>query len=172
MAQLLAGAGEGQGGAIVIEGAAGIGKSSLLAAARETAAGLLVVSARGGELERAYPFGTARQLLEPVLARAGDDERRALLTGAAALAERVLAAPGDDAAAEFAALHGLYWLAVNLAERQPVLAIVDDAQWADRASLRWLVYLARRLEGVPIALLVAARTAPDELLDELLATAD
>ena len=67
--RLLAGARAGSGGAVVFEGPAGIGKSSLLAAARTAAAGeFRVLSARGGELERELPFGIVRQLLEPVLA--------------------------------------------------------------------------------------------------------
>jgi predicted ATPase len=171
----LASACEGWGGAVVVEGAAGIGKSSLLAAAREAAGDLRVLSARGGEFEREFPFGVVRQLLEPVLVGAGGDERDALLAGAAALAEPVLGAPDVDADADppFAALHGLYWLAVNLASLRPVLVVVDNVQWADLASLRWLVYLARRLEGVPLALLLATRPAEPgparELLDDLVA---
>ena len=57
----------------------------------------------------------------------------------------------------FAVLHGLYWLAVNLADRRPLLIAVDDAHWADEPSLRWLAYLAPRLEGLALALLVALR---------------
>jgi DNA-binding CsgD family transcriptional regulator len=137
--------------------------------------GLRVLSARGGELEREFPFGVVRQLLEPVLAAADQAERGTLLAGAAALAEPVLSTPEGDGAAEppFAALHGLYWLAANLAAARPLLVVVDDLQWADLASLRWLVYLARRLEGMPLALLLA--TLPSEpgtareLLDELVA---
>jgi hypothetical protein len=60
-------------------------------------------------------------------------------------------------------LHGLRWPAVNLA---PLVAVVDDVNWSDAASLRWLVYTARRLDGVPPALLLAARPAEEPLLDE------
>ena len=56
-------------------------------------------------------------------------------------------------------LHGLYWLTVNLADRRPLLIAVDDAHWADEPSLRWLAYLAPRLEGPAVALLVALRPA-------------
>src|SRR5207249_732706 len=62
--------------------------------------------------------------------------------------------------ASFAVLHGLYWLAANIASKQPTLVAVDDLHWADAASLRWLVYLTRRLEGLP--LLVIAATRPPE----------
>jgi DNA-binding CsgD family transcriptional regulator len=173
--RLLAGACAGSGGAVVFEGPAGIGKSSLLAAARTAAAaGVRVLSARGGELEHELPFGIVRQLLEPAVVAGDPEERAALLAGAAALAKPVLFAADPEAGAEpsFSALHGLYWLTVNLADERPLLVAVDDAHWADVASLRWLIYLARRLEGVPLALVLAARPAGpgpvQELLDELL----
>jgi DNA-binding CsgD family transcriptional regulator len=173
--RLLAGAGAGSGGAVVFEGPAGIGKSSLLAAARSAAGkGMRVLSARGGELERELPFGVVRQLLEPVVVTSDAEEREALWAGAAALAKPVLLAPDPEAGGEpsFAALHGLYWLTINLADTQPVLVAVDDAHWADVASLRWLIYLARRLAGVPLALLLATRPAEpgpvQQLHDELL----
>jgi DNA-binding CsgD family transcriptional regulator/Flp pilus assembly protein TadD len=174
VARLLAGARASSGGAIVFEGPAGIGKSSLLAAARTTAAAdMCVLSARGGELERELPFGIVRQLLEEVVTTDAE-ERGTLLAGAAALAKPVLLAADPEAVAEpsFSALHGLYWLTINLTGSQPVLVAVDDAHWADLASLRWLIYLARRLAGVPLALVLATRTAEpgpvQELHDELL----
>ncbi len=172
--RLLAGACAGSGGAVVFEGPAGIGKSSLLAAARTAAAEVRVLAARGGELERELPFGIVRQLLESVVMAHGTGERDALLAGAAALAKPVLFAADPEAGVEpsFSVLHGLYWLTVNLADAQPLLVAVDDVHWADVASLRWLIYLARRLAGVPLALVLATRpTGPgrvQELLDELL----
>jgi DNA-binding CsgD family transcriptional regulator len=173
--RLLAGARAGSGGGLVFEGPAGIGKSSLLAAARTAARSeLRVLSARGGELERDLPFGIVRQLMEPVMLACEIEEREALLAGAAALAKPVLFAadPESGAEASFSSLHGLYWLTSNLADGQPLLVTVDDAHVADVASLRWLIYLARRLTGVPLALVLAARTAEpgpvQELLDELL----
>ena len=173
--RLLADARAGSGGGLLFEGAAGIGKSSLLAATRTAAEPeLRVLSARGGELERDLPFGIVRQLLEPVVVAADTEEREALLAGAAALANSVLFAvdPETGVEASFSALHGLYWLTVNLADAQPLLVTVDDVHLADAASLRWLVYVARRLAGVPLALVLASRTAEpgeaQELLDELL----
>jgi DNA-binding CsgD family transcriptional regulator len=64
-----------------------------------------------------------------------------------------------EAAAEtsFAVLHGLYWSAANFALREPTLIAVDDLHWADEPSLRWLGYLAKRLEGLPLLVLVATR---------------
>src|SRR5690348_8252032 len=94
--RLLAGARAGRGGVALIEGPAGIGKTRLLAEARERASDMTVLSARCSELERDFSFGAVRQLFEP---RARDaDERARVLAGAAAAAEGVLGAP--DAAAE------------------------------------------------------------------------
>jgi DNA-binding CsgD family transcriptional regulator len=172
--RLLADAKAGAGGALVFEGPAGIGKSSLLAAARAAAADMRVLSARGGELERELPFGIVRQLLESAVVAADEKEREALLAGAAALARPVLLPtdPGAGAEPSFSALHGLHWLTVNLADTQPLLLAVDDAHWADVDSLRWLIYLARRLAGVPLAVVLTTRPAEtgpvQELLDELL----
>jgi DNA-binding CsgD family transcriptional regulator len=172
----VAGAARGDGVLAVVEGEAGIGKTSLLdavcAEARER--GFLVLLARGGELERDFGFGLVRQLFEAVLAAEGGAGRAELLEGVAAIVEPIFGRHGDVGAlpgqdASFAAQHGLYWLAANLSARAPLLLCVDDAQWADPASLRWLVFLARRLEGVPVAVVVAVRSgeanAPAELLE-------
>ncbi|HST43455.1 MAG TPA: hypothetical protein VLK58_28270, partial [Conexibacter sp.] len=86
-----------------------------------------------------------------------------------------LAPRGGERADEagYAVLHGLYWLVVNLAETQPVALIVDDVQWADAPSLRFLEYLGRRLDGLAVAVVAAQRTnepgAPEELLRQLAA---
>ena len=72
----------------MIDGAAGIGKTALLRELRERAhaGGVAVLSARGGELERTFPFGVVRPLCEPVVARASAQDREAAFEGAAALA--------------------------------------------------------------------------------------
>ena len=157
----------GAGRFVVIEGSAGIGKTRLLAEARAIAdaAGMRALAARGGEFEGEFAYGIVRQLFEPLLASAGADLRAELLSGPAALAEPLFGgahlAPSQDAPPgerSFAILHGLYWLAANVAFEQPTLLAIDDLYWADTASLRWLLYLTPRLEGVP--LLVAAGTRP------------
>jgi DNA-binding CsgD family transcriptional regulator len=160
--RMVRGAAGGEGGLVVIEGAAGIGKSRLVARLRERAAasGLRVLAARGSDLEREFAFGVVRQLYEPALA--GEGERGRLLAGAAASAAPVFDALGGDAGrgdGSFAALHGLYWVTVNLAGDGPLLLAVDDLHWCDRPSLRFLAYLARRLEGLPIVLAVSLRIA-------------
>jgi DNA-binding CsgD family transcriptional regulator/Tfp pilus assembly protein PilF len=146
---------------LLVEGPAGIGKSALLEAARERARGegIRSIGARGSILEREFPFGVVRQLFEPALAP--KKEREALLAGAAASAEPVFGSlngseqTGGDAS--FAALHGLYWLTVNLGEERPLLLVLDDLHWVDHPSLRFTAYLASRLEGVPIGVIAATR---------------
>ena len=153
---------------VLIEGPAGIGKTRLLAAARERAArGMTVLTARCSELEREFSFGAVRQLFEPV---ARDGERRArLLAGAATSADGVLGAPDGDAEGTFAVLHGLYWAALNLAEEQPLLIAIDDLQWSDRPSLRFVAYLAARLEGAPVLVAATVRSTDPGTDPQLLA---
>ena len=158
----------GRGGLVMVESAAGNGKSTLLAATAEEAAarGLRVLRARGSELERGLAFGVVRQLFETVVTTAPPARRAELLAGAAAPAERVLAldsvrdAPVAAADSGFAALHGIYWLVTNLAQAKPMLLVVDDLHWVDPSSVHALAYLTRRITDLPVALVVALR--PDE----------
>jgi len=170
---------EGRGRLVIVEGAAGAGKSAVLGAARESAAetGLRVLEARGTELEREFAFGAIRRIFEPVLVAAPETQRTKLLAGAAAPAEWVIdpSEEGDDprtrGAAGFAALHGIYWLAANVAAEGPLMLAVDDLHWVDTSSLRALGYLAQRISDLPIVVLLALRPAepgaPAALLDEL-----
>jgi len=151
-----------RGGLLVVEGRAGIGKTSLLDAACTTAQrnGRVVLRARGSDLESGFSFGIVRQLFERRCTEATRGERAALFRGVAGSARALIMRDGTNAATgdvSFAVIHGLYWLAVNFAGRQPVLLAVDDAHWSDDASLRWLAYLAARLEGTGTALAVALR---------------
>src|SRR4051812_30490989 len=128
----------GAGRLLVIEGPAGIGKTRLLMAARESAndADMHVLHARGSELEREFPYGLVRQLFEPAIAGVRDEERQALMSGAARSVEPLLVqgesfrlpVVGDSV---FSILHGLYWLTANLAEHRPLLLAIDDAHWGD-----------------------------------------
>ena len=136
-------AGQRAGAALVIEGAAGMGKSRLLEEARARASdlGLRVLAARATELEQGFPFGVVRQLFERPLLEADAGERDRWLAGAAALAADVLTgappaavapAPGPAAGDPgYAWQHGLYWLASNLAADSPLALVVDDLQWCD-----------------------------------------
>ena len=155
---------DGDGRLVIVEGTAGIGKTRLLAEARALAAtaGLNVLTARGGELEGELAFGIVRQLFEVPLAGATAKVRAELLVGAAELSASLFAsaptlASEEAAESSFAMLHGLYWLAANFASRKPTLIVVDDLHWTDEPSLRWLVYLARRLEGLQLLLLLGTR---------------
>src|SRR5215469_1474464 len=158
----------GEGTLLLIEGPAGAGKTVLAREARTVAeqAQMMPLEARGSELEQSFAFGVVRQLLEPVISK--DPGQTDLFAGAAGPAARLFE-PGQrqalDAAAGFEALHSLYWLVVNIADRAPVLVLVDDCHWADRESLRFLAYLAPRIEGLPVAMLLTGRPpdpAPDE----------
>jgi len=109
-----------RGGILLVEGRAGIGKTSLLEAAcrRSKDRGHEIVRARGAELEAEFAFGVVRQLFERRLAGARAKERDALLAGPAAAVRPLLL--GQEACPSahdrsFAVLHGLYWLAANLA---------------------------------------------------------
>lgn len=73
----------------------------------------------------------------------------------------------DESEAEAALHHGLYWIVVSLAERRSLLLAIDDAHWADARSLRWLRSLARRIDGLPATLVVAARHGSGEVLELL-----
>jgi DNA-binding CsgD family transcriptional regulator len=150
------------GGILVVEGGAGIGKTAFLEAACRGAVERdhQVLRARGSELEGEFTFGVVRQLFERRLLTAESSEREELLDGPAGAAGSLVCGEiGGTSAVDtsFAVLHGLYWLAANLSTRKPLVLAVDDAHWADAASLRWLAYLGLRLEGLPVALLVALR---------------
>ena len=171
---------DGVGAPLVVEGPAGIGKTALVAAAREgaRAAGLRVLTAGGSELERDFPYGILRQLLEPYLAAIPADEREELMAGAAALAAPVLA-PVDPSAESggllgalettsrgFAVLHGLYWLCANATQREALVLAIDDGHWADSASLQFLGFLARRLAELPLGVVIATRTDEEQSRQE------
>ncbi len=183
VAEVVARTRTGDGAVLAIEGVAGIGKTALLRASLQAAAenGARVLLATASPIESAFPFGVARQLFEPVRRELGEDAWAELSGGAArfatrALDERALEAAdlGDDPS--FATLHGLYWLTANLALEGPLVIAVDDAQWADRPSLRYLCHLIRRLDGVAASVVSVVRSGdpPTDtlLISELLAAAE
>src|SRR4051794_2583739 len=168
----------GAGRVVAIEGRAGMGKTRLVAEVRSRAAeaGFEGLVARSADLGQEFAFGGVRPLFEPLLASLQPDEREEVLSGTAGLAERLFgdeeltgAAGGDIS---FAVLHGLYWLAANLAARRPTAIVIDDLHWTDAPTLRWLSFLGRRLEGLPLLLVLGLRppevAVETELLTELI----
>ena len=158
----LAAARAGRGAMVLVEGPAGIGKTELLSAAliRARRNDMRVLAACGGELEVSIPFAVVRQLFEPALLRADGATRERVLSGAAVHAAGVVdprVDPGASAVDPAAVLHGLYWLTANLCADAPLVLVVDDMHWSDPGSASWLVYLARRAEGLALTLLLAAR---------------
>jgi DNA-binding CsgD family transcriptional regulator len=161
----------GAGSSIVIEGAAGTGKSRLLSVAGNMAraAEMQVLSANASELERDFSFGVAIQLFEPEWTSTGPKDRAALLRGPARAAVALLERGSPEAAPSpvdqgYPLIHGLLWLAINLGSAGPLAMLVDDVHWCDRPSLQFLAYLADRLADLPILLIVAVR--PDEAVAE------
>jgi DNA-binding CsgD family transcriptional regulator len=159
--EAFAAARRGHGTLTLVTAAAGTGKTALLAAAAEEAAGLAVRRARGTEIEQELSFGVVRQLLEPLIRSLPAEEREEALVGSAAPVARIVDAapvaadPGADGG--FATLNGLYWMLATVAAKRPLALLVDDAHWADSPSLRALVYLAGRITDLPVALVVSLR---------------
>lgn len=162
------------GGIVVIEAAAGLGKTALVddTVTAATTAGFRVCRAAPGPLERHFRYGVLRSLLEAPLRQSSPAQREALLDGAAGLAGDLLlqgATTGGDATMRVA--HSVMWLCFALAQERPLVLIVDDAQWADRPTLEVLTYLARRVTDLPLLMIVASRRddpgAPADLLSLL-----
>jgi len=178
--ELLEAARRRTGHLLLLEGHAGIGKTALLdsAVSRARESGATVMRAHGSELESDFAFGNALQLFEPLLAGADDETHDRLLAGSAGLAGPLLERPtswggdeGDDRS--YSVIHGLFWLLSNLAESGPVLIAIDGAHWADRTSLRLVLYLLQRVRSMGVAIVVARRLgepgAPDDLLGQIAA---
>ncbi|WP_433044441.1 AAA family ATPase [Dactylosporangium sp. CS-033363] len=139
---------DGTGGALVLRGGPGIGKTALLDwAAAESP--VPVLRASGAEFEADLPFAGLSQLLRPVLDRLGllPGPQRDALAGAFGLGP---AAEADRLLVGFAVLS-------LLAEAGPVLCLVDDAQWLDSVSADALRFAARRLGAEEVALVLATR---------------
>ncbi|WP_338671411.1 LuxR family transcriptional regulator [Streptomyces sp. SCSIO 30461] len=150
---------EGRGGALVLRGEPGIGKSALLRRLDEVADGFLVIRASGAEFEMELSFAALHQLLAPVtgqLSALPAPHRKALEV-----------AFGLDTGAPDPFLVGVasLGLLVETVRERPVLCVIDDAQWLDQASAKALAFLARRVSAESIALVFAAREP--SLLPEL-----
>ena len=157
LSQLLDAARAGRSGVLVLRGEPGVGKTALLDWAVGSAAGLRVVRVAGVESEMELAFAALQQLCAPMLDKLEGlpDPQRAALGVAFGL---------ETGAVPDRFLVGLAVLSLlsEVAERQPLLCVVDDAQWLDRASAQALAFVARRLLAEPVALVFAAREEGEE----------
>ena len=144
---------DGRGGALVLRGDPGLGKTALLAYAAGQASGLRLLRVRGIEAESQLPFAGLYSVLRPVLAHLDGlpVPQAAALRAALGLA----AAAGQN---RFLVAAGVLSLLSDEAERQPVLCLVDDAHWLDSSSLDALLFVARRIEADRIGMIFTTRT--------------
>jgi DNA-binding CsgD family transcriptional regulator len=149
---LLGGLRLGRGGALVVRGEAGVGKSALLEYVAGAAADMRVARAVGVESEMELAFASLHLLCAPLLGRLEDlpGPRRDALGVAFGL--RAGGAPD-----RFMVGLAVLTLLAEVAEERPLLCVVDDAQWLDRASAQVLAFAARRLLAEPVGLIFAAR---------------
>ena len=155
---LLEGARAGRSGVLVLCGEPGVGKTALLEYAGGSAPDLRVLRAVGVESEMELAFAGLHQLCAPILDRLDrlpEPQRDALATTFAL----------SDGVAPDRFLVGLATLSLvtEVAAEHPVLCVIDDTQWLDRASLQALAFAARRLMADPVAMLFAAREPIDDL---------
>ncbi|MEV7465525.1 LuxR family transcriptional regulator [Streptomyces kronopolitis] len=147
----------GRGALVLVSGPLGVGKSALLdgIGALAAAQGALHLRVSAAPMERDFCLGAARQLLEPALR---DASPQTLARWTAGDARDVLDAGGPGGAGPSqAVLDGLTALLENMARDRPVLMLVDELQWADPATLRWLRQLSGRTSGLPVLLVCAVR---------------
>ena len=155
--ELLAGVRQNRSGVLVVRGEAGVGKTALLDYAVESAADLRVVRAGGVESEMELAFAAMHQLFAPLLDRLDrlpDPQRDALET----VFGLNVGPPPDRFLVGLAVLT----LVSDVAEDRPLVCVVDDAQWLDRASAQTLAFVARRLLAESVALVFATREPGQE----------
>ena len=148
----------GRGWALVVRGEAGVGKSALLEYAAGTAPDMRVVRAVGVESEMELAFASLHQLCAPLLDRL--ERLSAPQHDALGIAFGLSAGPVPD---RFLVGLAVLTLLSETAEERPLLCLVDDAQWLDRASAQVLAFVARRLLADPVGLVFAARDPGEEL---------
>ncbi len=163
----------GSGGALLIEGHAGMGKTRLHEAALDAARnrGMRVLRAAGAELESDIAFGVAAQLLSAQLQRLAPEERDALL---AAAPEQIRELAGltlqeeAEPASNIALSHALFTVLAATEDRGPGLVALDDLHWCDAASLEFVLYLVHRLEELPLAVVMTRRLAHGDASSDIL----
>jgi DNA-binding CsgD family transcriptional regulator len=156
LGELVRNAASGHGGALVIEGEPGVGKTALLEDAALRASGFSVLRVAGVESELALPYAALHQLLARIIERR--DRLPAPQADALGVALGAVAGPPPD---RFLVGLGALGLLSDLAAERPLLCLVDDAQWIDNESLQVLAFIARRAEADSFALLFSTRIALD-----------
>jgi len=155
----------GRSGVLVLRGEAGIGKTALLEHASESASDFTLLRTVGVESEMELAFAALHQLCAPV-----DDFVDRLPTPQRDALEITFGVSAGAAPDRFLVALATLSLFSEAAQERPLLCVVDDAQWLDRASAQALGFVARRLLAEPVALLFAARETTDAFagLPELL----
>ncbi len=170
LARAVAGAGVGRPAVVLVRGVRGIGKSALLRAALARMPGeAVVLRARCHDNERDFPYGVVRQLFDPIMRMSSPSPQGVEFPGESPdefLAEALPARSENAGNGRERVLSNLFHAARSLTSRTPVVMAVDDLHLADEESRQWVSYLARRLDGLPVALLV---TTADEAADPLAA---
>ena len=156
--RLLAAVRGGQSRVLVVSGEAGVGKTALLESVTRSASGFRVMRAVGVESEMELAFAALQQMCAPLL----DRLERLPVPQQDALGVAFGLRSGDAPDRFLVGLAALSLLA-DAAEQQPLLCVVDDAQWLDRASAQALVFVARRLLAESVALVFSTRAAGEEL---------
>ncbi|WP_459646947.1 AAA family ATPase [Kitasatospora sp. Ki12] len=169
LARAVAGAGAGRPAVVLVRGVRGIGKSALLRAALARMPGeAVVLRARCHDNERDFPYGVVRQLFDPFMRMSSNVAQGAEFPGGEFLATALPEGPESPGNGRERVLSNLFQAARSLTSRTPVVMAVDDLHLADEESRQWFSYLARRLDGLPVALLATtADEADDPLAAEL-----
>jgi DNA-binding CsgD family transcriptional regulator len=156
--RLLAAVRSGQSRVLVVSGEPGVGKTALLESSINSASGFRVIRAVGVESEMELAFAALQQLCAPMLDRL--DRLPAPQQDALGVAFGLCAGDTPD---RFLVGLAVLSLLSEMAEEQPLVCVVDDAQWLDRASAQALVFVARRLLADSVALLFVTRDPREEL---------
>jgi DNA-binding CsgD family transcriptional regulator len=149
-----------RGGALVVRGEPGIGKTALLDYLLNRSSGWVIAQAAGAESEMELAFAGLHQLCVPFLdrlERLAEPQRDALATAFGLRSGDVGDAPG-----RFVIGMAVLSLMSDVAEERPLLCVMDDAQWVDQTSAQTLAFVARRLLGEPVVMLFATREASED----------